>query len=58
MYKDQLQGKKQEEEKQEYTVLDEITEKEIPKEPKIKMYNNGSSRYLKHLQVLLEDLPG
>jgi hypothetical protein len=33
MYKDQLQGKKQEEEKQEYMVLDEITEKEIPKEP-------------------------
>jgi hypothetical protein len=33
MYKDQLQGKKQEEEKQEYTVLDEITENEIPKEP-------------------------
>jgi hypothetical protein len=32
MYKDQLQRKKQEEEKQEYTVLDEITEKEIPKE--------------------------
>ena len=32
MYKDQLQGKKQETEKQEYTVLDEITEKEIPKE--------------------------
>jgi hypothetical protein len=32
MYKDQLQGKKQEKEKQEYTVLDEITEKEIPKE--------------------------
>jgi hypothetical protein len=28
-----LQGKKQETEKQEYTVLDEITEKEIPKEP-------------------------
>jgi hypothetical protein len=28
-----LQGKKQEIEKQEYTVLDEITEKEIPKEP-------------------------
>jgi hypothetical protein len=34
MYKDQLQGNKQEKEKQEYTVLDEITEKEIPKEPK------------------------
>jgi hypothetical protein len=33
MYKDQLQGKKQEEEKQEYTVLDEITKKEISKEP-------------------------
>jgi hypothetical protein len=33
MYKDQLQGKKHETEKQEYTVLDEITEKEIPKEP-------------------------
>jgi hypothetical protein len=33
MYKDQLQGKKQETKKQEYTVLDEITEKEIPKEP-------------------------
>jgi hypothetical protein len=34
MYKDQLQGKKQEKEKPEYTVLDEITEKEIPKVPK------------------------
>jgi hypothetical protein len=33
MYKDQLQGKKQETKKQEYIVLDEITEKEIPKEP-------------------------
>jgi hypothetical protein len=58
MYKDQLQGKKHEKEKHEYTVLDEITEKEIPREPKIKMYNNRSRRYLKHLQVLLEDLPG
>jgi hypothetical protein len=28
-----LQGKKKEEEKQEYIVLDEITEKEITKEP-------------------------
>jgi hypothetical protein len=34
MYKDQLQGNKQEKEKQEYTVLEEIIEKEIPKEPK------------------------
>jgi hypothetical protein len=33
MYKDQLQGNKQEKEKLEYTVLDEITGKEIPKEP-------------------------
>jgi hypothetical protein len=33
MYKDQLQGKKQEKEKPEYTVIDEITGKEIPKEP-------------------------
>jgi hypothetical protein len=33
MYKDQLQGKKQEKEKPEYTMLDEITEKEIPKVP-------------------------
>jgi hypothetical protein len=33
MYKDQLQGKKQEKEKPKYTVLDEITKKEIPKEP-------------------------
>jgi hypothetical protein len=34
MYKDQLQGKKQEKEKLECTMLDEITEKEIPKVPK------------------------
>jgi hypothetical protein len=33
MYKDQLQGKKHKKEKLEYTVLDEITGKEIPKEP-------------------------
>jgi hypothetical protein len=31
IYEDQLQGRKHEEEKLEYTVLDEITEKEIPK---------------------------
>jgi hypothetical protein len=36
MYKHQLQGKKQEKEKPEYTVLDEITEKEIPKVPENK----------------------
>jgi hypothetical protein len=36
MYKDQLQGKKKEKEKQEYTVLDEITGKEIPTEPENK----------------------
>jgi hypothetical protein len=33
MYKDHLQGKKQEKEKPEYTMLDEIIEKEIPKVP-------------------------
>jgi hypothetical protein len=33
MYKDQLQGKIQEKEKPEYTMLYEITEKEIPKVP-------------------------
>jgi hypothetical protein len=32
--------------------------KKIQRNLKIKMYNNRSSRYLKHLQVLLEDLPG
>jgi hypothetical protein len=31
MYKDHLQRRKHEEEKPEYTVLDEINEKEIPK---------------------------
>ena len=36
MYKDQLQGNKQETRKQEYTVLEEINEKEIPKEPENK----------------------
>ena len=34
MYKDQLQGKKEEKEKIEYTVLDEIKENEVPKAPK------------------------
>jgi hypothetical protein len=33
MYKDQLQGNIQEKEKPEYAVLDEITEKQIPKVP-------------------------
>jgi hypothetical protein len=36
MYKYQLQGKKHEKEKLEYIVLDEITEKEIPKVPENK----------------------
>ena len=31
MYKDQLQGKKEEKENTEYTVLDEIKENEVPK---------------------------
>ena len=33
MYKDQLQGKKEEKENTEYTVLDEIKENEVPKAP-------------------------
>ena len=33
MYKDQLQGKKQENADTEYTVMDEITESGIPKVP-------------------------
>jgi hypothetical protein len=32
--------------------------KKFQRNLKIKMYNSRSSRYLKHLQVLLEDLPG
>jgi hypothetical protein len=32
--------------------------KKFQRNLKIKMYNNRSNRYLKHLQVLLEDLPG
>ena len=34
IYKDQLQGKKEETENIEYTVLDEIKENEVLKEPK------------------------
>ena len=33
MYKDQLQGKKEEKENIEYIVLDEIKENEVPKAP-------------------------
>ena len=33
MYKDQLQGKKEEKENTEYTMLDEIKENEVPKAP-------------------------
>jgi hypothetical protein len=35
-------------------VLDEITEKEIPKELEIKMYNNISRKYLQLIKVLAE----
>ena len=47
MYKYQLQGKKEEKENTEYTVLDEIKENEVTKVPKIK----NNRRYLKLLQV-------
>ena len=33
MYKDQLQGKKEEKQNTEYIVLDEIKENEVPKAP-------------------------
>ena len=36
MFKDQLQGKKEEKENNKYTMLDEIKENEVPKEPKNK----------------------
>jgi hypothetical protein len=49
MYKDRFQGKKQENKKQEYTVLDEITEKKFQRYQKIKMYNKRGNRYLKLL---------
>ena len=47
MYKDQLQGKKEEKENTEYTVLDEIKENEAPNVPK----NQSNMRYMKLLQV-------
>ena len=34
MYKDQLKGKKEENENTQYTVLNEIKENEVPKAPK------------------------
>jgi S-adenosylmethionine:tRNA-ribosyltransferase-isomerase (queuine synthetase) len=58
MYRDQLQGKKQEKENIEYTVLDEIKENEIQKVQKSKNDNNKRRRNLKFLQVLLEYIPG
>ena len=48
IYKDQLQGKKEEKENTEYAVLDEIKENEIPKAPK---NQERGSRYLKLLQL-------
>jgi hypothetical protein len=52
MYKDQLQGKKQEKEKLEYTVLDEITEKEIPKVTK----NQNVQQHEKQVPQTLESV--
>ena len=37
MYNDQLQGKKEEKENIEYTVVDEIKENEVPKVPDLKL---------------------
>ena len=49
MYKDQLQGKIQEKEKPEYTVFDEITEKEMPKVPE----NQNVQQQEKHVPQTL-----
>jgi hypothetical protein len=53
-----LQGKKHEKEKKNTQCLMRSLKKKLQRYQKIKMYNNRSSRYLKLLQVLLEDLPG
>jgi hypothetical protein len=58
MYKDQLQGKKQKKKNKNTQCLMRSLKKKFQRNLKIKMYNNRCSRYLKHLQVLLEDLPG
>ena len=47
MYKDHLQGKKEENENIEYIVLDEIKENEVPKVPK----NQEQHLHLKLLKV-------
>jgi hypothetical protein len=58
MYKDQLQGKKQEKEKQEYTVLDEITEKEIPKEPENQNVQQQEQQVPQTPASVVRNLPG
>jgi hypothetical protein len=48
-----LQGRKHEEEKLEYTVINEITEKEIPKVTKNKNLQQEDQHVSKLLQVFL-----
>jgi hypothetical protein len=57
MYKDQLQGKKQEKKNKNTQCLMRSLKRKFQRNLKNKMYNNRSRRYLKHLQVLLEHLP-
>jgi hypothetical protein len=57
MYKDQLQGKKQEKKTHNTQCLMKSKKMKLQRFQKIKMYNN-KSRYLKLLQVLLEDILG
>ena len=63
MHKNQLQEKEHKKERKEYIVLDEITEKvKVPEIIIIKSHNNNnhhnSNKHLKHLKLVLEDLPG
>ena len=58
MYKDQLQGNKQEKEKPEYTMLDEITEKEIPKVPENKNVQQHEKQVPQTPTSVVEDLLG
>ena len=52
MYNDQLHGKKEEKEKTEYTVLDEIKENDVPKAPK-----NQDHQQVLEILPMYENIP-
>jgi hypothetical protein len=58
MYKNQLQGNKQEKKNKNTQCLMRSLKKKFQRNQKIKMYNNKRNMYLKLLQVWLEYLPG